>query len=270
MAGYRSFVGVQGGGGAVTSETARKEVTEDVQATVVKRELINSTSPLRITPGMRRALAGQREGPPDVDPRQEGKRPSPRYDAFLAYHHRADRLPARYLWLGLEHLVTTQSGQAPRPRIFRSPGVDDSTDLLQGITAAIHASTWFVLLASPESAGSLWIGREIERWLAHKPAERILIVHTAGDCVWDTSSSDFDFDRSSAIHPELRHVFARAPVVFDMSWASKKTSRAFPLDQRRYFDLLADLGAVILGLPRDEAVVIRPSTTLTTHNLRRR
>ena len=41
----------------MTSGSGTREVTEKVRATAIKRELVQSSSRLHITPGMRRALA---------------------------------------------------------------------------------------------------------------------------------------------------------------------------------------------------------------------
>ncbi|WP_407818251.1 TIR domain-containing protein, partial [Staphylococcus aureus] len=75
------------------------------------------------------------------------------------------------------------------------------------IQKALDNSEYFVLMASPEAARSPWVNREIEHWVATKPADRILPVVTDGEWQWDPVNKDFH-ESSTAVPPALRGVFA--------------------------------------------------------------
>ncbi|MBY5883986.1 transposase [Rhizobium leguminosarum] len=58
--------------------------------------------------------------------------------------------------------------------------------------ALVSSSDWFVLIASPDLAKSLWVGHEIDYWCDHKSVDRFIIVNTAGEINWDDASSDLN------------------------------------------------------------------------------
>jgi hypothetical protein len=208
-------------------------------------------------------MAPRSEGHPPSDTDEAPLRglPANRYDAFMAYSHLVDTTSAIYLRLGLQHLVTPAWQARPPLRVYRFLAREQRPQtrrLLPEICDAIDGSAWFILLASPPSARSIYVEDEIDRWLTYKPAGHIIIVRTSGRCTWDPSRSDFDFDfeRSSAIHPRLRGAFQQRPRIFDMTWAGTTRGRLC-LDDR-YFELLADIAAPILGIPRSEVVANWP------------
>jgi MTH538 TIR-like domain (DUF1863) len=70
--------------------------------------------------------------------------------------------------------------------IFRDKTTLQLTPRLWGsIAEALDQSSHFVLMASPEATASIWVQREIEHWLGRQPADRMLIVLTGGEAVWD-------------------------------------------------------------------------------------
>ena len=104
--------------------------------------------------------------------------------------------------------------------------------------------------ASPESAGSAWVGREISHWVATKPVDRILLVVTNGTLVWDGASGDFDPEASTAVHPALSGVFSDEPRFIDVSWLA----HGGQVDRRdgRFQDALAEIAAPLHGVAKDE------------------
>ena len=89
-----------------------------------------------------------------------------RYDAFLSYSHRADRLRAVAMQRLLQnlakpfyrrkalHIFRDETSLAANPRLWPT------------IERALGESRYFILLANPESAASAWCGREVAWWLA--------------------------------------------------------------------------------------------------------
>ena len=125
------------------------------------------------------------------------------YDAFISYSHAADGRLAPALQSGLQRLARRWSSVRAL-RVFRDDtGLSVSPHLWGSIAEALDGSSWFVLLASPEAAASPWVNREIEHWLTHKSADRILPVLTDGSRVWDPVRNRYDPTTSTALPPAL-------------------------------------------------------------------
>jgi hypothetical protein len=107
------------------------------------------------------------------------------YDAFLSYSHAVDGQLAPALQSGLQRLAKPWY-RARALRVFRDEtGLATNPHLWVSIQSALDESGWFVLLASPEAAGSEWVDREVRRWLETKPLDHLLVVVTDGAFGWD-------------------------------------------------------------------------------------
>jgi hypothetical protein len=92
------------------------------------------------------------------------------YDAFISYSHRLDaaitaRLQAELQrfakpWYRMRalHVFRDQTSLAASPHLWTT------------IEEALADSSWLILMASPESAQSGWVSREISWWRAHRRA----------------------------------------------------------------------------------------------------
>jgi WD40 repeat protein len=172
------------------------------------------------------------------------------YDAFVSYSHAADGELAPALQRGLQRLARPWY----RPRalaVFRDEtGLAVSPYLWASIVRALDDSEWFVVLCSPAAAGSEWVGREIDHWLAHKDPERILLVLTDGELVWDQTQSTFDPTGSTALPPTLLGTFAVEPRHLDLRWA--RGEEQLDLRHARFRPAVAELAAPIRNMARDE------------------
>ena len=136
------------------------------------------------------------------------------YDAFISYSHLADDALAATLQAGLESFATPWF-RSRTLRVFR-----DTTDLsatpglLSGITVALNAASWFVLVASQQAARSRWVAEEVSWWLANKDSRRFLIALSDGDIVW--AGQDFDWDRTTALPAALAGAFTEEPGWIDL------------------------------------------------------
>ena len=140
------------------------------------------------------------------------------YDAFISYSHAADGNLAPAVQAGLERFAKSWWRRRAL-RIFRDEtGLGVNPHLWRSIETALGDSSWFVLLASPDAAASVWVNKEIEHWLASKSAERILPVITDGTVRWDDAANDFATD-ATAIPPALRSRYDGEPLYLDLRWA---------------------------------------------------
>src|ERR1700760_4796553 len=102
------------------------------------------------------------------------------YNAFLSYSHAADGVLAPALqsalhrfarpWYRLRavHIFRDQTNLAVNPALWSS------------IREALDESSFFISLASPEAAASVWVGKEAEYWIGKNGLAPFLIVVTGG------------------------------------------------------------------------------------------
>ena len=178
--------------------------------------------------------------------------PSSSYDAFVSYSHAADNRLAPALQAGLQSLAKPWYRRRAL-RVFRDKtSLSASPELWPAIEQALGQARYFVLLASPEAAGSPWVDREVRWWRVHRGRDTVLIVLTDGQLVWDGSIGDFDTDQTNTIPPGLRGWFTAEPLWVDLRWA--RDEQHVSLRNPGFRDALADLAAPLRGLPKDELV----------------
>jgi hypothetical protein len=139
-----------------------------------------------------------------------------RYDAFISYSHAADGRLAPGIETGLEQLAKPWSKRRAL-NVFRDDtGLSVDPALWSSIRKALDESEWFILLASPQAAGSEWVNREVARWIETRSPDRILPVVTDGSWAWDDVAGDLDWDLSDAAPPALRGAFREEPRHLDL------------------------------------------------------
>jgi hypothetical protein len=167
------------------------------------------------------------------------------YHAFLSYSHAADGRLAPALQSGLQRLAKPWY-RLRALAVFRDESaLTANPHLWSSIESALDDSAWLVLLASPDAARSQWVNRELEYWLAHKSADRILPVVTDGTWAWDG-----DGLAGTAVLGALREVFTDEPRHVDLRWAHDADD--VDLRNSRFRDAVAQLAAPIHGIAKDE------------------
>jgi WD40 repeat protein len=166
------------------------------------------------------------------------------FDAFISYSHRHDLALGPALQTGLERFV--KPWYRPRTlRIFRdAANLSAGAALWSSIEDALGSSRWFILLASPESARSEWVNREVRWWLDHHGIERLLLVATASGLVWDERARDWADD--APVPPALHGAFSSEPRWVDLTEVPRH--RRVPVIPA---ELLAEVAAPIRGVPKD-------------------
>jgi WD40 repeat protein len=172
------------------------------------------------------------------------------YKAFLSYSHAADGQLAAFLQTALQSFAKPWYHRRSI-RVFRdTTGLELTPDLWTSIRKALEASEYFILLASERAAQSPWIELELDTWLRSAGADRLLIVWTDGDLVWDSVRRDFDWQRTTCLHPRLRGVFAAEPLHVDLRWA--RGSGDLSLRRPEMVDAVARISATLRQLPLDD------------------
>ncbi|HWM19838.1 MAG TPA: hypothetical protein VNO51_09135 [Ilumatobacteraceae bacterium] len=171
------------------------------------------------------------------------------HDAFISYSHAADGRIAPAVERGLQRLAK------PWNRLRAVSVFRDQSDLAltpglwSTISTALDGSRYFILLACPESAASIWVNREVAHWCDTKGTDNLLVVVTGGDLVWDPDAGGFS-EGSTAVPAALRERFAEEPLYLDLRWARDAPDLSLRLS--RFRAAIAQIAAPIRGLPPDE------------------
>lgn len=184
--------------------------------------------------------------------RTPGAVPQRTYDAFISYSHAADSRLAPALQRGLQRL-TRAWYQRLALRIFRDQtSLAANPDLYATIERSLRESRHFVLLASPATAQSPWVRREIRFWQEHRERETFLIALTDGVIRWDDAAGDFDWSATDALPEELRGWFPHEPLWVDLSWTRGNNPSDLTLRHGRFRDDVATLAAALHGRPKEQ------------------
>lgn len=143
------------------------------------------------------------------------KKSSYRYWAFISYSSK-DRAWGKWLHSCLEnyrlpvqlveHPIAATDEKAPRrfkPIFWDRAEMQAHHDLGELIENGLAASRYLIVICSPNSAASVWVGKEIEKFRDIHGPERILAVIVSGDPGGEEGSNCF--------HPALRFREIKAP-----------------------------------------------------------
>ena len=172
-----------------------------------------------------------------------------RYDAFISYSHAADGRLAPELQRSLQRLARPVF-QRRALRVFRDEsGLSTNPHLWESIVSAIDRSEWFVLLASPESAASEWVNREVANWLERKPADRLLVVVTNGELAFG-ADGHVDRTTTTCLPEPLIEALDSEPRWLDLRWAHNEDQ--LDLRNGRFRAAVADLAAPVHGIAKED------------------
>lgn len=190
---------------------------------------------------------------------------SPRgYDVFLSYAS-VDEPQARALERGLQRFAKPWY-RLQALRVFRDRSVLPAGDgLWSALRSRLQAARWLVLLASPESAKSEWVEREVSWWREHHSVNgtvtNIIVVRTDGtaDDLPPALGGAFAEEQLWAPLPRMAadatpypELLAAALHRFGAVTALRLRGH-FDADQVRHLrDCIASTGAAAHGMSRDE------------------
>jgi len=167
------------------------------------------------------------------------------YDGFISYSHAADDLLAPRLQAGLQRFAKPWWKRRAL-RIFRDESsLSANPHLWSSITDALDESGWFVLLLSRDAAESPWVNNEVEYWIEHKDADKIIPVLTDGDFTWLKGDVAGD-----AFPPALQGAFVDEPRWVDLRFG--RTDEQLDLNNPEFSAAVADIASAIRGIPKEE------------------
>ena len=186
------------------------------------------------------------------------------YDAFISYSHALDKPIAS----ALQSVIQTLGKPWWRRRVSRVFRDDTSLSATPGlwpsIEQALISSRFLLLLASPESAKSKWVAREVASWLEHKQSDTLLIGLTAGDLSWDEELSDFRQLANPSLPAVLRGQFKNEPLWIDLRDA-RAAGQVLGKTNQAFLSSCAGIVAAIRNLPKED--VLSEEVTQQRRNL---
>ncbi len=177
-----------------------------------------------------------------------------RYNAFISYSHGGENPLAVALQSTVQRLANPWWQRRALDMFRDDTGLGVEPGLWPSITRALDDSEWLMLLASPGSAASIWVGREIEHWLSSRSADRILVVVAAGEYSLATSEDGFHIndDPKQAIHAQLADVSVPADNVVDLRLFLKEQEP--DADSYAFRFAVAPIAGKLRGVVADEVL----------------
>jgi WD40 repeat protein len=173
-----------------------------------------------------------------------------RHDAFISYNHAADSPLAEGIESGLERLAKPLL-KLHALDVFRDQtSLTASPALWSGIVAHLSVSDWFLFLASPASAASIWCGKEVQWWLENRSPERMLLLLTEGCIAWDAGTQDFDWAQTTSVPRLLERRCAEEPLYVDLRWA--RGADVLTLRNPKFREAVVNVAAPIRNIPKDQ------------------
>ncbi len=149
-------------------------------------------------------------------------------------------------------------------RVFRDQtNLQASPDLWGTIEEAMSSSRWLLLVASPRSAQSAGVRRELTWWREHRGTANVGIALIDGELRWDEAANEFDWPASTALSREaLGHTFETEPAWIDLRPVTLADSAAHrrlrwftrSLADPRLQDATASLIAEVKQVPKDTLI----------------
>ena len=172
------------------------------------------------------------------------------YRAFISYSHASDGKLAPTLQSALQSFAKPWY-RLRTIRVFRDKtSLSANPALWPAIERALQSSEWFLLMASTESAKSHWVEQEIRWWLSHRAWDKMLIVLSEGDLLWDEGAADFDWAGTTALGKYMSRQLSGEPLYVDLRWA--KSVDHLSLRHSQFRAAILDLAAPLYGRPKDE------------------
>ena len=144
------------------------------------------------------------------------------YDAFISYSQAADGRLAPALQTALEKFAKPWY-KVRSLNIFRdATSLSASPHLWANIQKAMDESEFMICMASPLSENSKWVNKEVEYWLEHKSIEKLLIVLTEGEILWDEKNNTFADPKNNSLPNALDNQFTQEPFYIDLREAKSQ------------------------------------------------
>jgi hypothetical protein len=172
------------------------------------------------------------------------------YKAFVSYSHSADGKLAPALQFSLQQFAKPWNRLRAMRVFVDTASLSANPALWPTIERSLGESEYFILMASPASAQSFWVQKEVECWLGLGRGEQLLIVLTEGEIAWSASSQTLDRNGTTALPASLHAAIHEEPLYTDLRWARNEVQLS--LQNPRFADAVAGLASTIRGVSKDD------------------
>lgn len=145
-----------------------------------------------------------------------------KYDAFISYSHSDCGEIAPNIQKGIENIGKPWYKFRRNLEVFRDEtNLTASPGLWPTIEESLMKADFLILLASPLTAKSGWVKDEIAVWekknySKKKKLQKIFIVLTEGEIIWDKKINDFDWELTNSLPKCLKGKFINEPNWVDL------------------------------------------------------
>ena len=175
------------------------------------------------------------------------------YDAFISYSHRLDAAITARLQAELQRFAKPWYRMRAL-HVFRDQtSLAASPNLWTTIEEALADSGWLILMASPESAQSGWVAREISWWRGHRPMNHLLIAVT-GESWSGTRPRRPGLGRHHRAVQGGGRARVHPGAALGGPALGPRPGRQPPAADPRLQDAVADLAAAIRHVPKDSLI----------------
>ena len=106
------------------------------------------------------------------------------YDAFISYNHTDDAERAKSIHGGIERLGKPWYQRRALRAFLDTADLRANPDLWESVEASLLRSRALIVICSPGAARSIWVEREIERWLTLGRSDSLYCVLSSGRWQW--------------------------------------------------------------------------------------
>lgn len=137
-------------------------------------------------------------------------------NAFISYSHAVDGRLAPALQKAIKRFAIPWYKRSKLEIFIDESSLSVSPHLWSNIEGALANSEYLIYLASPESAKSKWVAKELDYWINNKSIEKLIIVLTDGEIMWDQKTNTFQQSKMSSISEQLNKSFTQEPFYIDL------------------------------------------------------
>ena len=173
-----------------------------------------------------------------------------RYRAFVSYSHESDARLAASLQQSLSRIAKPWYRLRTMRIFLDKTSLSANPALWPTLEQDLSQTEYFLLLASPLSAKSTWVQKEVGWWLQNRTADKLVICLTDGEILWDGRAGDFDWIKTNAIPANLKDAYSSEPLYADFRAA--KAADRYGSSDPVYRGALLDVAAPLMGRSKDD------------------
>ena len=174
-----------------------------------------------------------------------------KYKSFISYSRAADTQLAPAIKSALQGFAKSWYKLRSIQVFCDQTNLTANPALWSSIEKNLGSSEYFIYLASPQAAQSKWVKKEIGFFHNKTGADKMIIVLTDGEIVWDDVKTDFNWQLTNAIPKFDIEIFTQEPVWIDLRWIRKEQLSA---RDPRFLDAIANLSSVLRGIDKDTLI----------------